>query len=244
MKLAVALISSSVLLNTVTDRVHLQFRMPCGTSGTTGDSTEGGLLGCLSFIGGGAFNKTCSDFSSIVGGDSNTIFGAGSVIGGGGTNTIFSKNSGIFSGSTNCIDTDSDFSFIGGGATNYINCTAINSFIGGGQSNTIEKTATYNSIVGGKENAIAENRCFSSVLGGTNNAVNGNYSAILGGSNNTVPSGCCYIGIFGCNVTGVTNCAFHANNFVAQNMPTFASGPSGSFYKTTISGVCVVAIVP
>jgi len=36
MKQVVALISSSVLLNTVPDRVHLQFRMPCGTFGTTG----------------------------------------------------------------------------------------------------------------------------------------------------------------------------------------------------------------
>jgi len=59
--------------------------------------------------------------------------------------------------------------------------------------------------------------------------------AILGGSGNCIPSGCNYVGIFGCNITAVTCCAFHANTFVAQNMCDASSSPtptsgSGIFY--------------
>ena len=51
------------------------------------------------------------------------------------------------------------------------------------------------------------------------------------------------MGIFGQNVNGVMNNAFHAENYVAQSMPS-VPGPSGSgiFYKTVIAGVTVVAI--
>ena len=38
------------------------------------------------------------------------------------------------------------------------------------------------------------------------------------GSSNTVGAGHTYAGIFGCNVTAVMSCAFHANNFVAKNL--------------------------
>ena len=65
-------------------------------------------------------------------------------------------------------------------------------------------------------NAIFAN-C-SVVGGGYCNIVCGNFSAILGGSCNVIPSGCNYVGIFGCNVTAVANCAFHANTYVATNM--------------------------
>jgi len=63
----------------------------------------------------------------------------------------------------------------------------------------------------------------------------GAYSSILGGYNNN-DHGLHYAGIFGCNITAVASCAFHANNFVAQNMPTqavVAGLPSGALYFCT-----------
>ena len=68
---------------------------------------------------------------------------------------------------------------------------------------------------------------------------NSNYSAILGGYNNCVNHD--YAGVFGCCVSSGMACAFHANNFVAQNMPDqtgFSSlAPGGLYY---CSSTCVV----
>jgi hypothetical protein len=66
--------------------------------------------------------------------------------------------------------------------------------------------------------------------------------SILGGSGNTVSHS--HAAAFGCNVSSVAPNTFHANNFVAQNMPTVSGGPSGTFYKTTVGLICVVAINP
>ena len=84
----------------------------------------------------------------------------------------------------------------------------------------------------------------SSVVGGFQNHVSGPYSSILGGCFNCVPTAFSYAGVFGCSVTAVANCAFHANNFVAQNMPVSAGLPgSGVFYIHYVSpGICYVAI--
>ena len=79
---------------------------------------------------------------------------------------------------------------------------------------------------------------------GTNNTISGNYNAILGGQGNCVSSSFSHAGVFGCNVTANLSCAFHANNFVGHDLPTLGGGPSGSFWKTNIGGVCVVAINP
>jgi hypothetical protein len=61
-----------------------------------------------------------------------------------------------------------------------------------------------------------------------------------------------WAGVFGCNVTGVLPCAFHANNFVAQNMagpytyPGLLPYPVGSkalFYCIDgLTGLCHVLI--
>jgi hypothetical protein len=82
-------------------------------------------------------------------------------------------------------------------------------------------------------------------------------SAILGGSDNVIPAGCNYVGMFGCGLglpNYVNNCAFHSNNFVAQNMPigtsvgvvlvpplTLACGGLW-YYPDPVSGACVVYI--
>ena len=88
---------------------------------------------------------------------------------------------------------------------------------------------------------------FNFIGGGVNNQVLGSCSAILGGSGNN-DGGLPYVGIFGCNITGVTTCAFHANQFVAQNMYNATSAPpplTGTgilYYCVTSPGQCTVYI--
>ena len=89
------------------------------------------------------------------------------------------------------------------------------------------------SIISGACNANSGN--YSSIIGGSCNTVSGNYSAILGGCGNTIPAGNDWAGVFGCNVAAVAPCAFHANAFIAQNIPCYSSGtiascPYGTIY--------------
>jgi hypothetical protein len=74
-----------------------------------------------------------------------------------------------------------------------------------------------------------------------NNTVSGNYNTILGGTGNT-DSGYSHVGIFGCNVSAVTDKALHANNFVAQGMPTSSGGAPGSIWYDPTT--CIVHIIP
>jgi len=58
------------------------------------------------------------------------------------------------------------------------------------------------------------------------------FSAILGGCGNTVSHA--YAAFFGKGVSYVVDSAFHANNFVAQNMPSTSVGlPSGALWYDT-----------
>ena len=105
----------------------------------------------------------------------------------------------------------------------------------------------FNSLIGGGCcNYIASGTNFSSIFSGLNNCLSGSCSSILGGSGNC-DNGIKYAGIFGCNITAVANCAFHANNFVAQDMYCVAAGtilppliPPGTFYYMC----CVGALCP
>ena len=96
----------------------------------------------------------------------------------------------------------------------------------------------YGVIGGGSFNTVSA--CYSSILGGTNNNISDNYSAILGGKGNTVSHA--YAAAFGCNVSSVVDCAFHANNFVAQNIPSSAPATARTFYIHCTGGICYVAI--
>ena len=90
---------------------------------------------------------------------------------------------------------------------------------------------------------ISEAQIITTYAGCSSNTVSGAYSAILGGSDNTVSAAYSYAGIVGCNISAVSSCALHANNFVAQNMPTFAGAPgSGCFWYQYVAslGGCVV----
>ena len=176
------------------------------------NAISGGLSNCIengscnSFIGAGYCNCIVGSFSTISGGGNfNSCGGSTRLLG----NKICSDGSFIGGGQNNFIDTASGCSVIGGGGgwcysggsfTYCGNCIkGEGSFIGGGQANCIIASC---SVIGG----------------GYCNLVCGDYSAILGGCCNSVPAGCSYVGIFGCNITAVTNKAFHANTFVATNM--------------------------
>lgn len=169
------------------------------------------------FIGGGYCNTAASTSAVIGGGTYNCNIGGLTVIGGGTCNTI-----GNIAGSF-----DSQFSFIGGGYCNCVDSAAFTSnfgFIGNGQCNYVGPGTNYGTIVNGL--------C---------NTVTGNCSAILGGSGNS-DGGLAWAGVFGCNVTAVSACAFHANNFVAPNMPASLPSTPRTFYIVVSGGVCYVAI--
>ena len=129
-----------------------------------------------------------------------------------------------------------NFAIVGGGGFSYSG-----SFLGLG--NYICGNASF--IGGGQLNCIKAN-C-ASILGGCGNTVCDNWGVILGGCGNCVCSGHDYAAVFGCNVCTVTGCAFHANNFVAQNMFLWGSGPlpaTGTLYYCNCGfGNCPVFIV-
>jgi len=158
-------------------------------------------------------------------------------------NTICGDYNGIVTGYGNCACGTQGF--IGGGGHNTICEYADYMAIGGGGYNIITSssggTSVYSFIGGGCHNTFSA--YYSGILGGSSNTVLGNHSAILGGSGNS-DGGLNYAAVFGCNVTAVASCVFHANNFVAQNMPV-SSGVAGSgcFYLHCVSpGLCYVAI--
>ena len=102
-----------------------------------------------------------------------------------------------------------------------------------GSDNFINNTGfatTYGVIGGGQGNCIFPGTNHSSIFSGNGNCVSGSCSSILGGSGNS-DGGFNYVGIFGQNVTGVIPNAFHAENFVGQNMPLYTGTlpyPAGS----------------
>jgi len=120
--------------------------------------------------------------------------------------------------------------------------TSLNGILGG-WGNYIYGPSDMSSISGGCDNTIGGGHQGLAFIGGgqANTINNGAYGAILGGCGNTAAHA--YAGVFGCGVTSVCGCAFHANNFVAQNIPTVGTGPAGSFYKVSCLGGWVVMVV-
>jgi hypothetical protein len=109
----------------------------------------------------------------------------------------------------NCICEGACYAFIGGGGGQRFPV---------GQGNTV--SGNYSSVVGGGGCTAA------GTAGG--NCVTGNFSAVLGGqSSNLVTHN--FASASGYNVVSVLDCAFHANNFVGQNMPSSPTFP-GVFY--------------
>ncbi len=83
---------------------------------------------------------------------------------------------------------------------------------------------------------------YNTILGGARNTLTGNHNAILGGCGNNDAGFNC-VGIFGCNVTAVTDCAFHANNYTIQHMPASCIGAAtNQLYYNVVASGCAVFI--
>lgn len=129
------------------------YRMPCGTSGTTGHSAIlGGLnnrieLQNCSTIVGGACNRQQGVYSAIVQGFCNQVLHGGcNFIGGG-----FCNN----------VDGAGAFSFIGSGAHN---CALnVHSGVLLGSANTVN--ASYSTVLGGSGNTIGVTHAYSAIFG-------------------------------------------------------------------------------
>jgi hypothetical protein len=76
---------------------------------------------------------------------------------------------------------------------------------------------------------------FSSIINGTSNCASACYAGVFGGQNNL--ASCVYSYVAGCGITSRMACAFHANRYVATNLPSSATGlPSGAFWYDPADG--------
>ena len=205
-------ISSSVIGGDQNCVMNSSFAFIGGGNGNTISSFSNN-----SFIGSGQGNSlglggAGADCSFIGGGFSNCIIGIGSFIGGGGW---CNPTGPVFHGNTIC----GDFSFIGGGSDNFIDNTGA--------------ATTYGVIGGGQCNLVCAGTSHSSIFSGYQNKISGSCSSVLGGSG-SCDNGFNYVGIFGQNVIGVMNNAFHAEELVLQNIPdgatAYAGLPTGALY--------------
>lgn len=155
----------------------------------------GGLFGSSgSTIGGGNWNASTNDGTTVSGGEGNVAGGVGSYVGGGGGNQSLGYTSVVSGGLSNITDVTGLWSVIGGGEGNFASNSFSSvcggqyntangqwSFIGGGLSNSA--SGEFSSIAGGgyKDNASGG---FSTINGGQNNTASGFASTVMGGSGN------------------------------------------------------------
>jgi hypothetical protein len=156
-----------------------------------------GQLGFYNTLGGGSFNNANGNYTFVGGGCQNGVHACSifSTVVGGCSNSI---------GLLTATGFGATFSFLGGGGGNCIDSV-----------NTVN--TTYGVLGGGQNNIVCASTNHSSIFSGFNNKVSGSCSSILGGANNC-DNGFNYVGIFGCNVVGALNNAFHVNQLIAQNI--------------------------
>ena len=127
------------------------------------------------------------------------------------------------------------YTSISGGFNNV--AQAVYSTISGGESNYIN--SIHSVVSGGCENCIIGGTHFSVIAGGSGNNNCGEYSSILGGCGNTVPFGCQYVGIFGCNISAVSDNTMHLNCINIDSLYRGTSAPiaaSGTVWVDTSAG--------
>ena len=109
-----------------------------------------------------------------------------------------------------------------------------------GGYNDNEVCNSHSSIVTGQLNVVSG--AFGFIGSGRENTVTGDCSAILGGSGNS--AGHDWAGIFGCDISSVLACAFHANNIVVPDMPIVGTTIPGKtlYYRNCGTGNCPVYI--
>ena len=189
-----------------------------------------------SVIVGGENNLICDNGSIIAsdsfigGGSDHHVYGAKSVVAGGLHNYVYSSCSFIGGGACNNIHLCYDMNTIVGGCQNSIGSSITSgsgftvgySIIGGGVNNCIDSTPTgiskFDFIDDGCNNTVCAGTNHSGIFSGYQNCVSGSCSVVLGGSGNN-DGGYNYVGIFGCNVTGVVANGFHVNEVVIQDIP-------------------------
>jgi len=173
----------------------------------------------------GSSNRVTSSFVNPTNNLSNN--GSLNVIVGGCLNTISINDSlsspnqmrlvanSVVSGITNCIF-HTCFSF------------GCNSSILTGQTNRLCST-TNASILGGCANTISFS-CSNAIVGGAINTISSVNCSMAFGQSNVVAHN--YVGVVGCGITSVIDCALHANRVVVTNMPTSSAGlPSGTLWS-------------
>jgi len=126
-----------------------------------------GLFGNYAFLGAGRQNSCTGTYSALTGGYLNRI--------GNGDNNL-ATNCFLGAGQSNVIDTNSDYSTLGGGLSNTISGVDY-CFIGGGNTNTISQN--YGTIVGGQSQTISAT--YGYIGGGQSNTVSASYASINGG---------------------------------------------------------------
>ncbi|MBI5383849.1 MAG: tail fiber domain-containing protein [Verrucomicrobia bacterium] len=135
----------------------------------------------------------------IGGADNNVVYwgAVGAVIAGGGGPDVLGGNSisasfgFIAGGDYNDIDTDSDYSAIGGGYENNVADNAPHTTIAGGDDNDVGADSAYSVIGGGGRNDIGTNSYGSAVGGGYDNNIgdNSREATIAGGDRNDIGTG-------------------------------------------------------
>jgi hypothetical protein len=160
-------------------------------NGATYGVIGGGYLNYLAWTGaivaGGISNQAIQVGSAITGGQYNTANGFFSFVGAGGGTGIYdgnaaaAANSAIVGGASNLIQTNGDYSFIGGGLGNRIEAAKW-ATISGGKNNFITSGKDYATIAGGVNNQTSGQLCFTG--GGTSNLAYGDYAVLNGGFNN------------------------------------------------------------
>jgi hypothetical protein len=139
--------------------------------------------GTHSFVGGGSNNVAASDEDVVVGGINNSVSGDPAFIGAGVGNKVgifngigfsgIALNSWIVAGVSNTVFANN--SGIGGGAYNLIQSNANYSFIGGGQANFIVAPTN-----GSGTNLSPKLAAWSTIPGGYSNSVTGSYALAAG----------------------------------------------------------------
>jgi len=218
----------------------------CNNVSSNLSSVVGGVFNCINscygFIGGGCQNKTAGIYSSVLNGSGNCANDSYSSVLSGLANKITSTStfSTILGSNASCA-VFAPSSLISGGCLNVI--TGRSNFLGAMNASTI-LNGLCNSICNVFD---APGQGYNLVHGCANIALN-SYNTIFGASNcatachsgvfgqNNIAS-CVYSYIAGCGITSRMACAFHANRYVATNLPSSATGlPSGAFWYDPADG--------
>ncbi|MEO0020821.1 MAG: hypothetical protein ABIK48_01415, partial [candidate division WOR-3 bacterium] len=192
------------MLYGINRHTHTNLGYAC-TTGVNG----GSHAGCA--VGGGFYNNSTNDYTTVAGGVQNTASGARSMVGGGSGNRATGDFAAVLGGSSNaavgnhssigggfCNAASGDFATVAGGARDTVfgvygsALSGYDNLGGDGNADTAatvaggfrnSATAKFTFVGGGYINTASNN--YATVGGGYTNTASGNYSTVAGGVNNT-----------------------------------------------------------